>query len=155
MQEKNPYIEGNVTTMKVVLEGSKEELWKLISETGNIARWFPIECKGKMKKGGKLKFVWSETNSNEFEVVDIKDGAYWEMTWGKASKVRYALSERGGKVVFTLTVTYPASETGKAEQMMELTPWTFVLSNLRSVSMTGTDLRVNDSGYPWTEGFIY
>jgi uncharacterized protein YndB with AHSA1/START domain len=155
MERTNPYIRDNVTTMKVVLEGSRDELWKLISDPVNVAKWFPVACKGKFAKGEKLDFIWSETSQNTFEVLEIKPGSYWEMTWGKGSRVRYALSEKAGKIVFTLTVTYPETEDGKAEQVMELTPWSFVLSNLRSVSVTGTDLRPSDSNFPWTEGFIY
>lgn len=75
------------------------------------------------------------------------------MEWVEGAKVKYHL-ESENPVIFSLEVSYPDNEQGKATQLQEVAGWTFYLANLKSAVMGGADLRRKDSTYGWEESFI-
>ena len=155
VQLENPYLLGNVTRLKVVLPCSKAEAWRLIGTTQGLASWFPVSCQGRMGVGEVLEFGWTSGAPDRFKILDFKEGDHWEMDWqaGGPGRVRYSL--RGeGPVVFELEVTYDNTEEGRKWQLLELAPWAFYLSNLKSTAMKGPDLRTKDQKMSWKDGFL-
>lgn len=53
----NPYIQGNVTKLKVLLPADRKKAWQLIGTSKGMEKWFPQECLGKIVKGETLEFV--------------------------------------------------------------------------------------------------
>ncbi|EQB63502.1 MAG: hypothetical protein RBG1_1C00001G1081 [candidate division Zixibacteria bacterium RBG-1] len=149
----NPYIQGNITKLKVLLPGERKKAWQLVGTPQGMGKWFPLECLGKIAKGETIEFIWVAGAPEKFKVLDVKENESWEMEWVEGAKVKYHL-ESESPVIFSLEVSYPDNEQGKATQLIEVAGWTFYLANLKSVVMGGPDLRRKNSSYGWKEGFI-
>jgi uncharacterized protein YndB with AHSA1/START domain len=149
----NPYIQGNITKLKVLLPGERKKVWQLTGTPQGMGKWFPIECLGKIAKGEILEFIWVAGAPDKFKVLEVKENESWMMEWVEGAQVRYRL-EGESPVILILEVTYSDNEQGKATQLIEVAGWTFYLANLKSIVMGGPDLRRKDSSHSWKDSFI-
>lgn len=152
---ENPYLLENVTRLRITLTCGNEEAWKLIGTPKGLSRWFPRDCRGRIAPGESLEFIWGEDDSDRFEILNVDEGTAWEMEWeaGGRGRVLYTI-ESEDPVIFTLGVKYADTEEGRRWQLIELAPWSFYLTNLKSVSGGGKDLRGLPTRYSWRDAFI-
>ncbi len=155
VEVENPYLLGNMTRLKVAVPSSKTEAWRLVGTTQGLSSWFPLSCKGRMSIGEILEFGWTSGAPDRFKILDFKEGDHWEMDWmaGGPGRVRYSL--RGdAPTIFELEVTYDNTLEGRKWQLLELGPWAFFITNLKSVAIKGPDLRTKDPKISWKDGFL-
>lgn len=152
---EKPYLLGNVTRLKMALPCSNQDAWNLVGRVEGLSAWLPVSCKGRVSIGETLEFGWTSGNPDRYRVLDVKEGVFWEMDWqaGGPGRVRYSLRGEDA-VIFELEVTYDNSEEGRNWQLLEVAPWAFYLSNLKSVAMKGLDLRTMDLKISWKNGFL-
>lgn len=149
----NPHIVNNVIKLRVVLPCSKESVWRLIATPEGLASWFPPSCRGVIAKDEIIEFAWMNDSAYTFRVLELENGHFMEMEWIKGAKVRYSI-DRENPVVVTIEATYPQTSEGKEQQLIEIAPWAFEITNLKSIAVGGVDLRSHDSKFSWRDGFI-
>jgi len=139
--------------MKVVLGCSRKEAWKLISTHEGLESWFSRKSIGNIARDEIVEFHWDDLPPDKLRILAFNEGYSLEHEWFQDARVRYELQE-GPRLVFVLTVTYPGTRKGRERQIAELVPWSFMLSNLRSITLGGADIRTSDPTFSWKDGFI-
>jgi hypothetical protein len=147
----NPYFVGRMTKMKMVLPVGKKRAWKLIATPRGLASWFPDRCDGRVAAGSFLEFGWRDGSSENFRVIYVGDKhSAFRLARRDGSQLRFYL--HGKMTTLTLEVGYPSN--ARRTQISELALWAFYLANLKSVALSGTDLRHQLTGRSKKIGFI-
>lgn len=152
LAKENPFVKGNLTRLRVQLPCHSSQAWKLIATPKGLSSWFPTSVKGRITPGKSIEFGWL-TGKETHTVIDVKKGESWAMDWWEKGKVRYNI-KGDNPTVFTLEARYPKKGEGKSWQLQEVAGWAFFLSNLKSVSLKGPDLRNKNPKFSWKKGFI-
>lgn len=150
---KNPHIIDSTIRLRIVLPCSKEIVWNLIATPEGLASWFPQSCKGTVAKGKTIEFGWADNSIDTYKILDLVNGRFMEMELVNGAKVRYSI-DRENPVVVTIEATYPQTIEGKQQQLIDVAPWAFYLTNLKSVTSGAIDLRNNNPKLSWRDAFL-
>jgi uncharacterized protein YndB with AHSA1/START domain len=95
------------------LRHSPDKVWRAVAEPEHMAAWFPQEMVGERRAGASLKFVSSQGDAFEGEMVVFDPPTVMELLWG-ADRLRIEVrpDDDGTGTVLTLTDTF--AELGKA-----------------------------------------
>ena len=118
----NPYVQGNLTKLKLTLTVKAEPVWELIATPSGLSRWFPKECRGKIAAGEGVEFHWSSGSPDKFQVLEVQPDRFWLMSWVEGRTVRYSIQGEN-PVIIALEVSYPQTQAGKEAQELEVAPW--------------------------------
>ena len=144
------FLRGNVTKLKILLPVGKPRAWALVATPEGLASWFPTACHGKAAAGESLAFQWDDGSMEQFRVrrLGAKRSSV-AFAWRRGTEWRIYL--HGRRTTLTLEVEYGPGIAARREQLRELPFWAFRLANLKSVALSGQDLRRTDmrrSGSP-------
>jgi uncharacterized protein YndB with AHSA1/START domain len=149
------FLRGNVTKLKILLPVGKPRAWALIATPEGLASWFPAACRGRAAVGESLAFQWDDGSVENFRIRRLGDKrSSVAFAWRRGAEWRIYL--HGRHTTLTLEVEYGPGMEGRREQLRELPLWAFRLANLKSVALSGRDLRGTDArrGGSSAEGFI-
>jgi uncharacterized protein YndB with AHSA1/START domain len=121
-----------------------------LTEPGQLVRWFLSKAKVDLRKGGKIEFTWEGGHRMVGKVMRVatdKEVAYaWHDDLGKEKKAttlaEFKVSKKGKGSMLKLS----HGGFGESKEWIELygaiqSGWAYYLTNLKSVLLTGTDLR--------------
>jgi uncharacterized protein YndB with AHSA1/START domain len=88
-----------------------EKVWRAVTEPEHLKAWFPQEIVGERRAGAPLKFVSSQGDAFEGEMVTFDPPSVMELLWG-TDRLRIEVQPDGDGSVLTLVDTF--AELGKA-----------------------------------------
>jgi uncharacterized protein YndB with AHSA1/START domain len=103
-----------------------EKVWRAVTEPEHLAVWFPQEIVGERRAGASLRFVSSNGEGFDGEMLDFEPPSVMEFTWG-ADRLRIELQPDGSGTVLTLTDSF--DDLGKAAR--DAAGWHECLDRLR------------------------
>jgi len=89
----------------------REKVWRAVTEPEHLAAWFPQEIVGDRRAGAPLRFLSSEEEGFDGQMLVFDPPSVLEFTWG-ADRLRIELQTDGGGTLLTLTDTF--DNVGKA-----------------------------------------
>ncbi len=89
----------------------REKVWRAVTEPEHLAAWYPQEIVGERQSGAPLRFVASNGDGFDGQMLVFEPPSVMEFTWG-TDLLRIELAEDGAGTVLTLTDTF--DEVGKA-----------------------------------------
>jgi uncharacterized protein YndB with AHSA1/START domain len=93
------------------LAHSREKVWRAVTEPEHLAAWYPQEIVGERRAGAPLRFVMSQGDGFDGQMLVFDPPEVMEFTWG-TDRLRIELRADGAGTVLTLTDTF--GELGKA-----------------------------------------
>jgi uncharacterized protein YndB with AHSA1/START domain len=89
----------------------REKVWRAVTEPEHLAVWYPQEIVGERKAGAPLRFVSSEGDGFDGQMLVFDPPSVMEFTWG-TDLLRIELAADGAGTVLTLTDSF--DDAGKA-----------------------------------------
>jgi hypothetical protein len=149
------FLRGNTTKLKLLLPVGKKRAWELIATSEGLASWLPAACVGEVAVGELLSFRWDDGSEERFRVRRLGEKhSSVRLDWRHGAELRFYL--HGRLTTLTVEVEYRNTMEGRKDQLRELPMWGFRLANLKSVAVSGQDLRSRstESRRSWKVGFI-
>jgi uncharacterized protein YndB with AHSA1/START domain len=78
-----------------------ETVWRLITDPGELAHWFPCAVELDLRVGGAMRFVFPEDMVLDGEVLTCEPPAAFAFRWG-ADRLDFTLEPRGAGTLLTL-----------------------------------------------------
>jgi len=124
---------GETKLEKVIeLNASVDEVWKALTDSKELANWFPLEARVTPGKGGKVFLSWGPDCEGESEILEWEPG---KRLSGKDpfSLIEWTLEARGGKTILRLVQTGFLSGEDWSNEWFESTSygWGFMLASLK------------------------
>jgi uncharacterized protein YndB with AHSA1/START domain len=95
------------------LRHSPDKVWRAVTEPEHLAVWFPDEFVGERRAGAPLKFVSSQGDAFEGEMIVFDPPSVMELLWGTDRlRIEVRPDDDGNGTVLTLIDTF--AELGKA-----------------------------------------
>lgn len=126
------------------------KVFAALTEPNQLVRWFLSKAKVDLRKGGKIEFTWEGGHRMVGKVMRVaadKEVAYaWHDDLGKGKEAKtmaeFKVSKKGKGSMLKLS----HGGFGESKEWTELygaiqSGWAYYLTNLKSVLLTGTDLR--------------
>jgi uncharacterized protein YndB with AHSA1/START domain len=88
-----------------------EKVWRAVTEPEHLAAWFPHEIVGERRAGASLRFVHSQGDAFDGEMLVFEPPSVMEMMWG-TDRLRIELHPDDAGTRLTLVDTF--NELGKA-----------------------------------------
>lgn len=86
---------------EVAIDASIEDVWKALTDSNELTRWFPLEARVTPGLGGKIFVSWGPACEGEAEILAWEPGKKfaWKDPMGL---VEWTLESRGGKTIVRL-----------------------------------------------------
>jgi uncharacterized protein YndB with AHSA1/START domain len=82
---------------RVVLPGSREDVWRALTDPDRLAQWFANEVELDLRPGGKGVFRWADGTERRATVEDVEDkrrfGFRWEEEGEEPTRVELMLDD--------------------------------------------------------------
>jgi uncharacterized protein YndB with AHSA1/START domain len=128
----------------------RELVFKALTQTEELMRWFPSRAESDPWPGGKLKLSWdftdaSQNGTQDGEYVEVIPNEKLSYTWNAdaiPTLVTFILSEANGET--TIDLNHSTSQEGADEKKLRddhANQWSFFLMNLKGYLEAGLDLR--------------
>ena len=145
MSDNNSFIKQSV-----VVNGSRDVVFKALTQADELVRWFPTRAESDPRAGGKIKLFWeftdaSQNGSQDGEYVEVVQNEKISYTWAADSiptLVTFTLSETDGQT--TVDMEHSTSHEGADEKKLHddhANQWGFFMMNLKGYLEAGPDLR--------------
>lgn len=146
MSNNNSFIKQTV-----VVKGSREVVFKALTQADELVRWFPTRAESDPRAGGKIKLFWeftdaSQNGSQEGEYVELVPNEKFSYTWTADSiptLVTFVLSEANGET--TVDLEHSTAHEGADEKKLHddhADQWGFFMMNLKGYLEAGVDMRM-------------
>ena len=66
---------------RYIYQAKPEKVFRALTDAKELTKWFLKEAKVQLKKGGKMKFVWSPKDKHENKILDLVPNKRLRMTW--------------------------------------------------------------------------
>ncbi|GAB6929197.1 SRPBCC family protein [Paenibacillus sp. JCM 10914] len=107
---------GNETIVKFErkLKHSVEKVWSYLTDNDKLPQWFPELRVEDLRQGGKITFDLGDGTYEDIEILDYKEFAVLEYTWGE-DRVRFELypDPEGCRLVLIERITNVTDHTPK------------------------------------------
>jgi len=136
----------------VTVKKPKDVIFKALTQTDELIRWFPSRAESDPKPGGSFKLFWdfteaSQNGSQEGKYVEVISGEKVSYTWtvtegSVPTLVTILLKETNGET--TLDLDHSTTHEGADEKKLHdghANQWGFFLMNLKGYLEMGMDLR--------------
>jgi uncharacterized protein YndB with AHSA1/START domain len=109
-----------------------EEVWKALTDSKELARWFPLEARVTPGPGGKLFLSWGPGCEGETEIVAWEPGKKLA-TKDQFALVEWTLESRGGKTIVRLLQSGFLGNEDWEKEWFDSTSygWQFMLLSLK------------------------
>jgi uncharacterized protein YndB with AHSA1/START domain len=116
-----------------------EKVWRTLTETEEMAHWFPAEMRGPREPGAKLRFVFpsepgevpatatGEGPAFDGEMIAFDPPRLFEFSWG-GEVLRFELAPQGDGTLLVFTHTFE----DLAKSARDASGWDFCLAALES-----------------------
>ncbi|SFH88405.1 Uncharacterized conserved protein YndB, AHSA1/START domain [Pisciglobus halotolerans] len=103
-----------IVTMHRKLQHRVEEVWDMLTENEQLAKWFPEMQVEQLKEGGKIKLAFHTGGKEEMTITSLAVPTVLEYTWGQ-DLVRFDLTQTdyGTHLLFTETLQQVTEQTPK------------------------------------------
>lgn len=131
---------------------SKEVVFKALTQSGELTRWFPSRAESDPTPGGNLKLFFdftdaSQNGKQEEKYVDVVANERFSYTWmvkedSVPTLVTFQLKELNGET--TVDLVHSTSDEGADEKKLHdghAMQWGFFLMNLKGYLEAGMDMR--------------
>ncbi|MEH7245635.1 SRPBCC family protein [Neobacillus niacini] len=95
---------GYRATFERLLNHPVEEVWSYLTDNEKLPRWFSELRVDELREGGVIKFDMGNGTFEEMEILELKNQAVLEYTWGD-DIVRFELSNQPNGCLFVLKET--------------------------------------------------
>ncbi|MEH7111896.1 SRPBCC family protein [Neobacillus niacini] len=92
---------GYRATFERLLNHPVEEVWSYLTDNEKLPRWFSELRVDELREGGVIKFDMGNGTFEEMEILELKNQAVLEYTWGD-DIVRFELSNQPNGCLFVL-----------------------------------------------------
>lgn len=132
-------------TLKAAYYISPAKLFKLWTNEKELCKWFLVEAKVDLKKGGEYTWQWMLGAKEKGKVLAVRKNTLFRFTFaGGICEVKFR-KDRKGCLLILRQYNIPTDEKRKAGTHLSCSiGWTFFLTNLKSYIETGIDLREYD-----------
>jgi len=136
MTEAKPEREMRKIEKQIELSAPAETVWKMLTDPGELMRWFPLEARVEPGKNGKISLSWGpgyEGNA-PIEVWEPNRRLAWaDSSSGQPVRVEWTIEARGGKTVLRVVQSSFVTGAEWENEFYDSTDygWTFMLLNLR------------------------
>lgn len=117
---------------EIEINASVEEVWKALTDAGELTRWFPLEARVTPGVGGKIFVSWGPAFEGEAEILTWEPGKKfaWKDPMGL---VEWTLESRGRKTVVHLLQSGFLGNTDWENEWFDSTAygWRFMLLSLQ------------------------
>lgn len=109
------------------LAHTPEKVWRALTESQELAAWFPADIQGERKPGAELKFVFAGDNSppTTGKVTAVEPPHLFEFTW-EGEVLRWELRPDGDGCLLVFTTTFD----DRAKAARDATGWHMCLDRL-------------------------
>lgn len=109
------------------LAHTPEKVWRALTESKELAGWFPAEIQGERKPGAELSFVFAGDPSppTKGKVIAVEPPRLFEFTW-EDEVLRWELRPDGEGCLLVFTTTFD----DRAKASRDATGWHMCLDNL-------------------------
>ena len=136
---------------RYLYQAKPEKVFRALTDAKELTKWFLKEARVQLKKGGKMKFVWSPKDKHENKILDLVPNKRLRMTWptmgwGGTPKtdtyVTFSLTPKGKSTLLQIEHTgFGPGEEWVMYYAGTYSGWTYYLLNLKSWLEHGIDLR--------------
>ena len=136
---------------RYLYQAKPEKVFRALTDAKELTKWFLKDARVQLKKGGKMKFVWSPKDKHENKILDLVPNKRLRMTWptmgwGGTPKtdtyVTFSLTPKGKYTLLQIEHTgFGPGEEWVVYYAGTYSGWTYYLLNLKSWLEHGIDLR--------------
>ncbi|HKZ22281.1 MAG TPA: SRPBCC domain-containing protein [candidate division Zixibacteria bacterium] len=136
---------------RYLYQAKPEKVFRALTDAKELTKWFLKDARVQLKKGGKMKFVWSPKDKHENKILDLVPNKRLRMTWptmgwGGTPKtdtyVTFSLTPKGKYTLLQIEHTgFGPGEEWVMYYAGTYSGWTYYLLNLKSWLEHGIDLR--------------
>lgn len=109
-----------------------DEVWRVLTEPSELAKWFPLEARVTPGVGGSLFLSWGPAWEGETQIVGWEPGKRLACQ-DKLALIEWTLEARGGKTIVRLVQSGFSTGAASEDEWFESTTygWGFMLAGLR------------------------
>jgi len=140
-----------IMIQRYLYQAKPEKVFRALTDAKELTRWFLKEARVQLKKGGKIKMVWSTGDGHESKILELVPAQKLRITWPTMgwggtprtdTYVTFSLSPQGKNTLLQIE----HSGFGLGEEWVlyyagTYSGWTYYLLNLKSWLEHGIDLR--------------
>ncbi len=136
---------------RYIYQAKPEKVFRALTDAQELTKWFLKEARVELKKGGKMRFVWSPKDKHENKILDLVPNKRLRMTWPTMgwggtprtdTYVTFSLTPKGKYTILQIEHTgFGMGEEWVMYYAGTYSGWTYYLLNLKSWLEHGIDLR--------------
>lgn len=136
MTEAKPERKIRKIEKQIELAAPAETVWKMLTDPGELTRWFPLEARVEPGKDGKISLSWGPEyeGTAAIEIWEPNHRLAWvDSGLRQPVRVEWTIESRGGMTILRLVQSSFATGTEWENEFYDSTDfgWTFMLLNLR------------------------
>jgi uncharacterized protein YndB with AHSA1/START domain len=140
---------GYRATFERLLNHPLEEVWSYLTDNEKLPRWFSELRVDELRQGGVIKFDMGNGTFEEMEILELKNQAVLEYTWGD-DIVRFELTNQPNGCLFVLkeTITKLTNHTPR-----DLAGWHVCLNVIQAL-LDGRTIDRKEEWKIWYEKYV-
>ncbi len=140
---------GYCATFELLLNHPVEEVWSYLTDNEKLPRWFSELRVDELREGGVIKFDMGNGAFEEMEILELKNQAVLEYTWGD-DIIRFELSNQPNGCLFVLkeTITKLTNHTPR-----DLAGWHVCLDVIQAL-LDGKTIDRKEEWKIWYEKYV-